>query len=167
MLLNGRRMGNVDNINNAVDINILPAAMIERVEVLKEGAGAIYGSDAIGGVVNFITRSDFDGFELGYDYGISGDSDGEANTVYLGWGTTGEKGSISVFAQYQKQDEISSGDRDYTDTAIYFYTYVFDGRFEPHADRTHRPAGKSAEPVSVATPADVTRIEGTTGATPR
>jgi outer membrane receptor protein involved in Fe transport len=127
VLLNGRRMGNVDNINNAVDINILPAAMIERVEVLKEGAGAVYGSDAIGGVVNFITRSDFDGFELGYDYGISGDSDGQANTVYLGWGTTGEKGSISVFRQYQKQDEISSGDRDYTDTAVYFYIYVFEG----------------------------------------
>jgi outer membrane receptor protein involved in Fe transport len=127
VLLNGRRMGNVDNINNAVDINILPAAMIERVEVLKEGAGAVYGSDAIGGVVNFITRTDFDGLELGYDYGISGDSDGEANTVYLGWGTVGEKGSVTVFAQYQNQEEISAGDRDYTDTAVYFYGSVFDG----------------------------------------
>jgi iron complex outermembrane receptor protein len=127
VLLNGRRMGNVDNLNNAVDINILPAAMIERVEVLKEGAGAIYGSDAIGGVVNFITRTDFEGVELGYTYGISGEDDGEGNTVYLGWGTEGEKGNVTIFAQYQQQDEISSADRDYTDTAVYFYTYVFDG----------------------------------------
>src|SRR5512143_103108 len=55
VLLNGRRVGAIASVG-AVDVNIMPVNLIERVEVLKEGAGAVYGSDAIGGVVNFITR---------------------------------------------------------------------------------------------------------------
>ena len=59
-----------------MDVNLFPVNMIERVDVLKEGAGAIYGTDAIGGVVNFITRTEFDGLELSYDYGVTSESDG-------------------------------------------------------------------------------------------
>ncbi len=70
VLLNGRRIGILGNTTtSAVDINMIPLNMIERVEVLKEGAGAIYGSDAIAGVVNFITRKDFDGAELNVEFG--------------------------------------------------------------------------------------------------
>ena len=126
MLLNGRRLG-ILGASDATDINLIPINLIERVDVLKEGAGAIYGSDAIAGVVNFITRKDFDGAELGYEFGVSEKGDGDASTVNLAWGTQGERGSIAISGNYQKQDEISAGDRDYTREAIYFYTYVFAG----------------------------------------
>ena len=76
VLLNGRRFGALGNLSSAVDINSIPVNMIERVEVLKQGAGAVYGSDAIGGVVNFITKTSQEGAEISVDYGTSSESDG-------------------------------------------------------------------------------------------
>jgi outer membrane receptor protein involved in Fe transport len=159
VLLNGRRLGNLGNSNTGADVNVLPTNLIERVEVLKEGAGAIYGSDAVGGVVNFVTRTDFDGLEIGYDYGVSSHGDGDSNTVNLAWGTSGERGSIALAANYQKIEEISSGSRSYTKEAIYFYGSVFPGG----SSRT--PTGRISLPAG--NPygcSSVTRIEGTSGA---
>ena len=67
ILLNGRRLANFASPGDsaAVDLNSIPAGAIERVEVLKDGASAVYGTDAIGGVINFITRKDYQGFEAG------------------------------------------------------------------------------------------------------
>ena len=62
VLVNGRRW--VSGLTGTVDLNTIPTAVIERIEVLKDGASSIYGSDAIAGVVNIITRSDFDGTEV-------------------------------------------------------------------------------------------------------
>src|SRR5262245_7189972 len=79
VLLNGRRVNILGNTTtSAVDINMIPINMIERVEVLKEGAGAVYGSDAIAGVVNFITKQNFDGAEVNVQYGQTGESDGDS-----------------------------------------------------------------------------------------
>ena len=66
VLLNGRRMANFASPgdDSGVDLNNIPAAALERVEVLLDGASALYGTDAIGGVINFITRKDFQGLEL-------------------------------------------------------------------------------------------------------
>ena len=80
VLLNGRRFGLV-GASDATDINLIPVNLIERVDVLKEGAGAIYGSDAIAGVVNFITRKDVEGAELTASYGETGESDGKTQSV--------------------------------------------------------------------------------------
>ena len=78
VLLNGRRIGILGNTTtSAVDINMIPINMIERVEVLKEGAGAVYGSDAIAGVVNFITKQNFEGAEVNAEFGQTGESDGD------------------------------------------------------------------------------------------
>jgi len=120
VLLNGRRVGAISSVG-AVDINMLPVNMIERVEVLKEGAGAVYGSDAIGGVVNFITRKDLDGLELGYDYGVSDVGDGARQAVSLAWGMTGERGNVLIGANYNKQDLVSAGDRSFARNALYLY----------------------------------------------
>jgi outer membrane receptor protein involved in Fe transport len=157
VLLNGRRLGNLGYANQGADVNVIPANLIERVDVLKEGAGAIYGSDAVGGVVNFITRTDFDGMELNYDYGISSRGDGDLNTVSLAWGADNERGSVVLSGTYQKQESISSGDRSYTKQAIYFYTYVFAGG----SSRT--PTGRIFLPAS---PALRAPRRTTTGASP-
>jgi iron complex outermembrane recepter protein len=158
VLLNGRRLGNLGFANTGADVNVIPTNLVERVEVLKEGAGAIYGSDAVGGVVNFVTRTDFDGVELGFDFGVSEAGDGDLSTVNLAWGTQGDRGGIAISGTYQKQDAISAGDRKYTREAIYFYTYIFPG------GSSRAPTGRISLPEG--NPfgcASVTRIEGAAG----
>ena len=82
VLLNGRRLPvnalyDATGAGAAVDVNMIPLSAIERIEILKDGGSAIYGADAVAGVVNFITRKDFQGIEITGRYGISGHGDGE------------------------------------------------------------------------------------------
>ena len=70
VLVDGRRMPYGGVTNSAADLNQIPAAMVERVEVLTGGASAAYGSDAIGGVVNFIMKKDFEGVQFDAMYGL-------------------------------------------------------------------------------------------------
>lgn len=121
ILVDGRRLGLVGFTADATDVNQIPLNMIERVEVLKEGAGAIYGSDAVGGVVNFITRKNVEGLELKADYGRSGKSDGEHYSVSATFGTSTDKMSFIVGGSYTKQEAVSSGDREFSKFALYLY----------------------------------------------
>lgn len=122
VLLNGRRLNILGNTTtSAVDVNMIPINMIERVEVLKEGAGAVYGSDAIAGVVNFITKKNWDGADVSVEYGRTGESDGESQTASLTLGTTGERLSVLFGARYNKQDPVSAADRPFAANALYLY----------------------------------------------
>lgn len=122
VLLNGRRIGILGNTNtSAVDINMIPINMVERVEVLKEGAGAIYGSDAIAGVVNFITKQNFDGAEINAEFGQTGESDGEHQSVSLTLGTSTDKFNVIFGGNYNKQDGVSANDREFSRFALYLY----------------------------------------------
>jgi outer membrane receptor protein involved in Fe transport len=123
VLLNGRRINILgqNGTTSAVDINMIPVNAIERVEVLKEGAGAIYGSDAIAGVVNFITRSDVEGAEATLQWGQTSESDGEKRQAGLLFGASTEKMSITVAANYNKQEAVSAGNRDFSRFALYLY----------------------------------------------
>lgn len=120
ILLNGRRVV-------TRDVNVFPINLIERVEVLKEGAGAIYGSDAIGGVVNFITRRDYNGGDISVDVGVSGEGDGKRRAVSLSWGATNDKSSLMLGLNYNQQDGISAGDRKFSEFALYLYGSAFAG----------------------------------------
>ncbi len=88
VLVNGQRLANYATDGTSVDINGIPLAQVERVEILLDGASAVYGSDAIAGVINFITRKNFKGFELGAYAGTSKDAGGNSDKVSLlaGWG---------------------------------------------------------------------------------
>ncbi|MGQ0619714.1 MAG: TonB-dependent receptor plug domain-containing protein [Panacagrimonas sp.] len=122
VLLNGRRLTAVTNgISEGVDINAIPINLIEKVEVLKEGASAIYGSDAIGGVVNFITRKGYTGLELSYDAGVTSEDDGDRQSVNLSWGFNTDKGNVTMGLNYNDQEGISAGDRDFAKDALYLY----------------------------------------------
>jgi iron complex outermembrane recepter protein len=115
VLMNGRRLvanpfGQVGT--GIVDTNILPSAAIGRIEVLKDGAAATYGSDAIGGVVNFITRQDFDGLEASGSYKIVDGSDGDY-TGSLVWGHNFDNGNVLVTAGLQHRSELSTKERDW------------------------------------------------------
>ncbi len=112
VLLNNRRLVSAGTGVPFVDINLLPQAAIGRIEILKDGAAAIYGSDAIGGVVNFITRSDQDGFRAGGDYTFIDGSSGDY-TVHGSWGRQGDNYSILLAGGYQHRDELLAVDRDF------------------------------------------------------
>ena len=102
VLVDGRRIGLVGTTSDATDVNQIPLPLVERVEVLKEGAGAIYGSDAIGGVVNFITRKDVEGVEINADYGKTTKSDGAHHDVSIMFGTNTDKFNFVVGGDIQQ-----------------------------------------------------------------
>lgn len=117
VLINGRRQtfspyGVGEQAQLFVDTNMIPSAAIGRIEVLKDGAAALYGSDAIAGVVNFITRNDLEGFEVGGDYKISEGTDGDY-TLSAAYGWQGENANWVTSVGYQKQQEIQLLDRDF------------------------------------------------------
>ncbi len=122
VLVDGKRwIGTVSNANGAVDINSIPMTLIERVEVLKDGASAIYGSDAIGGVVNFILRRDFEGLEASAYYGISSRGDAGTERYDATFGMTGDKGNVVLGVSYDKEDSVSAADRAYSSQPYQLY----------------------------------------------
>lgn len=111
VLVNGRRW--VSSLGATVDLNTIPTSAIERVEVLKDGASALYGSDAIAGVVNIITRKDFEGVELSSYVGENmSEGDGRQYTAEMTLGTSTDKGGILFNANHTTQQPIWAGDRE-------------------------------------------------------
>jgi outer membrane receptor protein involved in Fe transport len=115
VLINGRRMvAGGTGADVSVDLNSIPTAAIERVEVLKDGASAIYGSDAIGGVVNLITRKNWNGTDANVYLGDSGHNDAGALDVNVTTGTAGDRGSILFSAGFFGQKASMAGDRSFS-----------------------------------------------------
>lgn len=117
VLVDGLRWVNgasASGVPGATDINSIPESMIERIEVLQDGASAIYGSDAIAGVVNIITRKQQDGLRASAQLGIMNEGDGFTRNLQLSWGSgTRDSGtSIVVGGNYVRQDGISSAERE-------------------------------------------------------
>ena len=118
VLLNGRRLANFASPgdNEGVDLNNIPAGAIQRVEVLKDGASAIYGTDAIGGVINFITRKDYTGIDVSGS--VAGTQQGGAGkrtlSISAGHGDL-QTDRFNVFGvlDYQQLDRMRSGQRDF------------------------------------------------------
>jgi iron complex outermembrane receptor protein len=117
-LVNGRRMTTYgladDGTRNFVDLNSLPLEAVDRIEVLKDGASAIYGADAVGGVVNVILRKNYTGGSIGASYGQTGKSDGQTTRVYGsgGFGSLDtDKYNVFFTAEASKQKNIWSTDR--------------------------------------------------------
>jgi len=116
VLLNGKRLAFAPSQGVAggvgVDTNLIPPAAIGRIEVLKDGASATYGSDAVGGVVNFITRKGVDGLSIDGSYSYLNGSDGDYSTDLV-WGNTGETYDFLVTAGYRHRSELQTTDRDF------------------------------------------------------
>lgn len=115
-LVNGRRHVAGIEGTGAVDVSTIPAALIERVEVLTGGASAVYGADAVTGVVNFVLKDDFEGFEIDARTSISGESDAETSnlSVLFGRNFNDGRGNITVAGQYSQSQGVRQGDRDHT-----------------------------------------------------
>ncbi|MDE2149311.1 MAG: TonB-dependent receptor [Gammaproteobacteria bacterium] len=100
---------------NGVNINFIPTALIERVDVLTGGASAVYGSDAISGVVNFIMKKDFDGFAVDGQWNRTDSGDGTQYNSSLIWGSNfaGGAGNVTLYAGYTRLDTVPLIARDY------------------------------------------------------
>ena len=99
--------------NASVNVNgLIPNIAIERIEIVKDGASALYGSDAMAGVVNFITRSDFEGFDIQAEFSTDDETgEGDTQNFQAIWGIQGDRGGIVVSAASLKREEITIGDR--------------------------------------------------------
>lgn len=113
VLVNGRRAVATDNLGNtiAVDLNTIPAAMVERIEVLHGGASAIYGSDAIGGVINVILKKDFEGVSAEARYFITEEGDGAEREASLVYGWQGSRGGVVLGGSIVDREQVMQGDR--------------------------------------------------------
>ena len=112
VLIDGQRMLNAD-------LNLIPENMIQRIDVLAEGASTTYGSDAVGGVVNILLRHDFDGAEISLNDGISSHGDGQRHGFSLTMGHTGNKYSLVGGINYNKYDAVPATRRDFSKAQLY------------------------------------------------
>ena len=119
VLVDGKRFVPYDAAG-IVDLNMIPSALVERVEVVTGGASAVYGSDAIAGVVNFIMKKDFQGIEADAQYGLTDRGDGRTTQLSLTAGTNfaDGRGNITLNGTYSKQQAVYQGDRKFSEEAL-------------------------------------------------
>ncbi|MEM1035771.1 MAG: TonB-dependent receptor [Pseudomonadota bacterium] len=115
VLLNGSRIGpsGTQGQVGAVDLNVIPGAAVERFDILKDSSSTIYGSDAVAGVVNLITRRQMDGAEINFDVSVPFEGGGEVYTIDGAFGLNFDRGSIFVSGMYEFFDDLSTKDRDF------------------------------------------------------
>ncbi|HYC02342.1 MAG TPA: TonB-dependent receptor [Azospirillaceae bacterium] len=114
VLVNGRRHVGGTGGSNAVDINSIPTDLVERIEIVTGGASAVYGSEAVAGVVNFILKDDFEGAEVNAQYGITGEGDGENAhaSASVGANVADGRGNVALNIVYDKTKPIWSRNRE-------------------------------------------------------
>ncbi|MEO0675085.1 MAG: TonB-dependent receptor plug domain-containing protein, partial [Pseudomonadota bacterium] len=142
VLIDGKRLPYGSPNTSAVNLDLIPAQLVEKVDIVTGGASAVYGSDAISGVANFILKRDFEGLQLDGQVGVFQDGNGGefANellasfnqpapgpqldgrgvnvSALFGANTADGRGNVTAFLQYQDQNEIRQGERDYSACAF-------------------------------------------------
>ncbi|PQA87189.1 TonB-dependent receptor [Hyphococcus luteus] len=117
VLLNGHRMAPSSGLGDFVDISLIPGSAIGRIEVLSDGASAIYGGDAVAGVVNFILRDDLDGIESSFRYGTVTEGDLDEYRASLAAGQNWSGGDAMIAYEFYDRDNLSAGDRAFSAAA--------------------------------------------------
>ena len=107
-----------DGSSSFVDINLIPLSSIERVEILKDGASAIYGSDAIAGVVNIILRKDFDGADFSGTYGQTSEGDADEGHAGFTTGFSSGRGNVTLGFDVLDRNPVWSKNRDVSESAL-------------------------------------------------
>ena len=130
ILINGRRVApsGVEGAPSAPSINLLPSSLVERFDLLLDGASSVYGSDAVAGVTNIILRKDFDGLELFASGNLNPMGGGDDYQVSASYGLNLDRGFIGIGAEYNYRDEIRFSDRDFLSGCDTAYEVTGDGR---------------------------------------
>ena len=116
VLLDGQRPGPAGvqgQTGSGFDLNVVPEVILQRVEIVKDGSSSIYGSDAIAGVVNLITKKRIDGTHLEAFYSVPQHGGGEQASASIATGFNFDKGNVVLAAQFQQQSPLALGDRDF------------------------------------------------------
>ncbi|SHF57096.1 TonB-dependent Receptor Plug Domain [Microbulbifer donghaiensis] len=114
VLVNGRRfVSSSSGVGSAVDMNNIPVDMIDRIEVLTDGASAVYGSDAVAGVINIVMKKSVDGVRVSARAGSSENGGGENGEFSITFGSEGERGSFIGNISHAQRDEVTYNDRDW------------------------------------------------------
>jgi outer membrane receptor protein involved in Fe transport len=152
VLMDGKRLMPGDE-NARIDINTIPTAMIERVEVLSGGASAVYGSDAISGATNFIMKKDFTGFEVEGQYGMSEeqDTDEMALSITMGADLAEGRGNVVVFGAVNDRERLSKGDRAFSAQAVSGTSFFPSGHLQAPSNNRWTQAAQDAMFASLGT----------------
>ncbi|WP_305884055.1 TonB-dependent receptor domain-containing protein [Luteibacter flocculans] len=143
VLVNGRRW--TTSLGGLTDLSTIPVAIVERIEVLKDGASSIYGSDAIGGVINILTTDRFEGASADVLYGVNGHGDGTQKNGSFTWGKSTERASLILGATYEDADALRDDKRALTRSPY--------GPRHPDAGFGMGPYGGVVDPRPAGTPA--------------
>jgi iron complex outermembrane receptor protein len=115
VLANGRRLApaGVEGAPTSVSINLIPASLVDRYDILTDGASSVYGSDAVAGVINVILRKDFDGLEIQANGDVNPGGEGEDYTLSAAWGFNTDRAVFGIGAEYRVREEVKLSDRDF------------------------------------------------------
>jgi len=157
VLVDGQRWvrgSSASGVSGAVDLNTIPANAIGRIEVLQDGASTIYGSDAIAGVVNIITKENYDGLDVSYYYGLYDEGDGKSQEFNLSFGAQSDTARILIATSYTEQGDVSAADRDISTypiagVPIGASSGTPQGRFAFYDPRIPDPLGDGSNFVSI------------------
>jgi iron complex outermembrane receptor protein len=141
VMLNGRRLA-PSGVGGAVDVNNIPKALIDRVEIITGGATTVYGSDAIAGVVNFITRDDLEGFAIDTSYYVTEVGDSDTFDFNVTYGHNFEKGNLTVYGGYYDREATFASERNFTKVVL---TDTWEGTVVESGSSTV-PAGRVLTP---------------------
>ena len=142
ILIDGRRAPTAPSIGQSQDLNTIPLAAVERIEILSDGASAIYGSDAIGGVVNIITRKDFSGAEMTLGVSNPKRDGGETEEGSVIFGASGDRGNMLAGISYNNRGIIFARERDYSRGGVStFSNNFFTATPDPTQLNGFRPVG--------------------------
>ena len=128
VLVDGQRLA-PSELNGRFDLNNIPTALFERIDVLTGGASTTYGADAIAGVVNFVTKKSFTGVEVNTSYGTTEEGDGDTKRIELTMGAELDdgKGNAVLSIGYQDTQEILQGDRDFSENVLFYFNGAIGG----------------------------------------
>jgi iron complex outermembrane recepter protein len=163
VLVNGRRWVGGTGLGGSVDLNTIPTAAVERIEVLKDGASTIYGSDAIAGVVNVILRQNFEGAEANAYVGAFDKGDGNRQAYDFLIGTTADRFSAMMGFGYVKEEPVMAGDRAISKEPIQGTGTAFGSGTSPNGRFALCPGG--FDPSTASCPGGQTGFDGTPGGT--
>ena len=116
VLINGRRVVGSPSLwgSGTVNLNTIPYAAVDRIEIIADGASAVYGSDAVAGVSNVVLKKNYQGMTFRARYGDRSEDDGTEESASVLIGASGERGNVTFSLEYDKRDPIYDADREYT-----------------------------------------------------